>query len=232
MLPFFIHVRSLIGYARQGSSAISLLSELLKLDWRKRINAIDALNHPYFKNYPLPARPADLPTFEDSHELDRRNARGQKPAPPPAPAGGTVGLDFKEEWSSQAYSEAPRYDGDGRSYGARNRPQNNRNTESGPPARRYDSHGPPSQERRPRNYAGYQGHVPHRPQWPPVSNNYYDSPSSNQMQQQSAYDYPKDGRRNKNVYGESSRDRYSSSVCLGCSPSFLLVDLICSFTLA
>ena len=80
------------AFREQGSAAISLLTELLKLDWRKRINAIDAMDHPYFKNPPLPAKPSDLPQFEESHELDRRKFRGQKAAPPPAPAGGTVGM--------------------------------------------------------------------------------------------------------------------------------------------
>ncbi|KAF2744426.1 Pkinase-domain-containing protein [Sporormia fimetaria CBS 119925] len=70
---------------------LSLLRDLLKLDWRKRINAIDAIEHPYFKTEPLPMREEDIPHFADSHELDRRNARGQKQALPPAPAGGTVG---------------------------------------------------------------------------------------------------------------------------------------------
>ena len=80
------------AFREQGSSAISLLNELLKLDWRKRINAMDAIKHPYFTHVPLPAKPGDLPRFEDSHELDRRKFRGQKAAPPPAPAGGTVGM--------------------------------------------------------------------------------------------------------------------------------------------
>ncbi|KAL9043119.1 MAG: hypothetical protein Q9180_000105 [Flavoplaca navasiana] len=79
-------------FRHEGSSAISLLGEFLKLDWRKRINAIDALQHPYFKNPPLPARPGEIPQFEDSHELDRRRFRGQKAALPPAPAGGSVGM--------------------------------------------------------------------------------------------------------------------------------------------
>ncbi|KAF4545151.1 CMGC/CDK protein kinase [Lasiodiplodia theobromae] len=79
-------------FREQGSLAISLLQELLKLDWRKRINAIDALQHPYFKEHPKPARPEDLPRFADSHELDRRTARGKQQALPPAPAGGTVGM--------------------------------------------------------------------------------------------------------------------------------------------
>ncbi len=87
---------------RQGSGAIDLLSEFLKLDWRKRINAIDALQHSYFRNRPLPARPGDIPQFEESHELDRRKFRGQKPALPPAPAGGTVGMGPNGEWAGGA----------------------------------------------------------------------------------------------------------------------------------
>lgn len=85
-----------------GSGAISLLKELLKLDWRKRINAIDALKHPYFRNDPLPARPGDLPKFEESHELDRRKFRGQKAALPPAPKGGTVGMGQAAAWENAA----------------------------------------------------------------------------------------------------------------------------------
>lgn len=86
-------------FREQGSLAISLLSELLKLDWRKRVNAIDALTHPYFHSPPFPARPGDLPQFEDSHELDRRKFRGQKQALPPAPAGGSVGMGPNGQWA-------------------------------------------------------------------------------------------------------------------------------------
>lgn len=77
-----------------GAAAVSLLKELLQLNWRTRINAIDALEHPYFKTAPLPARPEDIPTFEDSHELDRRKFHDRKAALPPAPKGGTVGGAF------------------------------------------------------------------------------------------------------------------------------------------
>ncbi|KAL8962275.1 MAG: hypothetical protein Q9193_001297 [Seirophora villosa] len=99
-------------FRQEGSSAISLLSELLKLDWRKRINAIDALKHPYFTNHPLPARPGDIPRFEDSHELDRRKFRGQKLERPPAPAGGSVGMGVNGDWINgcgpQHYQGLPR----------------------------------------------------------------------------------------------------------------------------
>ncbi|KAL2866338.1 Serine/threonine-protein kinase bur1 [Aspergillus lucknowensis] len=89
-------------FRNQSPTAISLLTELLKLDWRKRVNAIDALKHPYFTTPPLPARPGDIPTFEDSHELDRRRFRGQRAAPPPAPAGGSVGMGRNGGWSTNS----------------------------------------------------------------------------------------------------------------------------------
>ncbi|KAL4868474.1 hypothetical protein BDV12DRAFT_209174 [Aspergillus spectabilis] len=89
-------------FRSQSPVAISLLNELLKLDWRKRVNAIDALKHPYFSTPPLPARPGDLPSFEDSHELDRRRFRGQRAAMPPAPAGGSVGMGRNGGWSTNS----------------------------------------------------------------------------------------------------------------------------------
>ena len=90
----FQHRNSTLSQAfrEQGSSFISLLGELLKLDWRKRINAMDALQHSYFKNHPLPAKPGEIPQFQESHELDRKKLREQKANPPPAPAGGSVGM--------------------------------------------------------------------------------------------------------------------------------------------
>ena len=66
------------------------------------MNAIDALKHPYFSTPPLPARPGDIPTFEDSHELDRRRFRGQRAAMPPAPAGGSVGMGRNGGWSTNS----------------------------------------------------------------------------------------------------------------------------------
>ncbi|KAK3179418.1 hypothetical protein Dsin_032781 [Dipteronia sinensis] len=82
----------------QSPLAVSLLTEFLKLDWRKRINAIDALQHPYLHTAPMPARPQDLPQYEDSHELDRRKFRDQQAKPPPAPAGGSIGAGAQGDW--------------------------------------------------------------------------------------------------------------------------------------
>ncbi|KAE8348879.1 kinase-like domain-containing protein [Aspergillus coremiiformis] len=90
------------AFKEQNPAAISLLGELLKLDWRRRINAIDALKHPYFSNHPLPARPGELPRFEDSHEFDRRRFRGQRAVMPPAPAGGSVGMGPNGGWRSNS----------------------------------------------------------------------------------------------------------------------------------
>ncbi|KAJ5787436.1 hypothetical protein N7457_002426 [Penicillium paradoxum] len=71
--------------------AVSLLSEFLRLDWRKRINAIDALKHPYFTTPPLPAQPGDIPKFADSHEFDRKKFRSQRPPLLPTPKAILVG---------------------------------------------------------------------------------------------------------------------------------------------
>ena len=77
-----------------SADALSLLHALLRLDWRKRLTAVDAIDHGYFRKHPKPSRPEDLPThYADSHEQEFGQRRGQaKVAPPPAPAGGTVGM--------------------------------------------------------------------------------------------------------------------------------------------
>ncbi|KAI3400192.1 hypothetical protein diail_4077 [Diaporthe ilicicola] len=78
-------------FAKYGQGAVALLRELMRLDWKRRINAIDALEHPYLHTAPLPAQPGELPIMEESHELDRRKFHDRKAALPPAPKGGTVG---------------------------------------------------------------------------------------------------------------------------------------------
>lgn len=90
------------NFREQGSLFISLLGELLKLNWRKRINAMDALEHHYFKSHPLPAKPGEIPQFQESHELDRKKFREQKAHLPPAPAGGTVGMGLDGDFVNGA----------------------------------------------------------------------------------------------------------------------------------
>ncbi|KAJ5812562.1 hypothetical protein N7474_008863 [Penicillium riverlandense] len=89
-------------------SAISLLRELLKLDWRKRINAIDALKHPYFTTPPLPANPGELPRFQDSHEFDRKKFRNQRPPVAPVPPGGSTDSYSSGGWASGPRGPEPR----------------------------------------------------------------------------------------------------------------------------
>lgn len=88
---------------RMTKGGLDLLKSLLSLDWRKRINAIDALQHPYFITDPLPANPLDLPKYNDSHELDARKRGYEKRALPAAPAGGTVGMG-PDEWNGQDFN--------------------------------------------------------------------------------------------------------------------------------
>ncbi|KAK9459265.1 kinase-like domain-containing protein [Lipomyces oligophaga] len=57
---------------KMGSHGTMLFAEMLKLDPLKRITAVNALEHPYFKIPPLPANPHDLPTYASSHEYDKR----------------------------------------------------------------------------------------------------------------------------------------------------------------
>ncbi|OKL61961.1 Serine/threonine-protein kinase bur1 [Talaromyces atroroseus] len=92
-------------FKEQGPLVISLLSELLKLDWRTRITAVDALKHPYFTSPPLPARPGELPQFEDSHELDRRHFRQKQKAPVP---GNNVDSDRSNNAGARGMNRVPR----------------------------------------------------------------------------------------------------------------------------
>lgn len=123
---------------------LNLLKSLLCLDWRRRVNAIDALQHEYFKTAPLPLRPEDLPRYEDSHELDaRRRGHEQKRALPPAPQGGTVGMG-PDEWTGSG----PGYPVNGYGYDSRPPPRGygrDRGPPGAPQPRGYDDRrGPPA----------------------------------------------------------------------------------------
>ncbi|CAK4033108.1 Serine threonine- kinase bur1 [Lecanosticta acicola] len=130
---------------RMGPEGLDLLKRLLCLDWRRRINAIDALQHPYFKTYPLPAKPEALPQYNDSHELDarRRGNHEKQRALPPAPAGGTVGMG-PDEWAPgpgpNGYQNGYGY-GDRRGYG---RDRGVPSPGHGPPRGYDDRRGPPA----------------------------------------------------------------------------------------
>ncbi|KAK4895014.1 serine/threonine protein kinase, CMGC, CDC2/CDK subfamily [Elasticomyces elasticus] len=137
-----------------GPEGLDLLRKLLCLDWRTRVNAHDALGHDYFHTAPLPSRPGDLPRYQDSHELDsrRRGAeKGRGVVPPPAPAGGTVGMGADDgEWNgsgppsyNNGYDRGPDrgrgYNGGGRDRGPPG--------VGGPPTRPFDDRrggGPPN----------------------------------------------------------------------------------------
>ena len=125
-------------FREQGSGAISLLQELLKLDWKKRTNAIDALKHPYFKNSPLPLDPHDIPILESSHEFDSKQHRGQKQAPPP-PKGGDVGMG-PDQWDRNGSGQG--YD----NYSSNRSHQNGRYPPPPPTHGGYRNSGPPHQQ--------------------------------------------------------------------------------------
>lgn len=123
-----------------GKIGLKLLKQMLCLDWRVRINAVDALQHEYFKTAPLPARPEDIPRYEDSHELDaRRRGHEKERALPPAPKGGTVGMgpdDHNDSGAMNGYG----YRGDRappRAYSRDRAPQ-------GPPRSHDDRRAPPT----------------------------------------------------------------------------------------
>lgn len=142
---------------------LSLIKDLMRLDWRKRINALDAIDHPYFREEPLPMREEDIPHFADSHELDRRNARGQRQALPPAPQGGTVGGGPNGEWTGQGPPPQSWQNGDRRYGGPQDRgpPGVERGMRGGGYDRRGYEHRPPPPppgERRPNWGGGDRGH--------------------------------------------------------------------------
>ncbi|KAK9473486.1 kinase-like domain-containing protein, partial [Dipodascopsis tothii] len=88
------HKRTLEAeFSSMGPQGVSLLADLLKLNPDARSSADVALKHPFFSTRPLPSLPGELPTYESSHEYDKRKFRAQReqmsarPPGPPAPAG-------------------------------------------------------------------------------------------------------------------------------------------------
>ncbi|KAK3686013.1 kinase-like domain-containing protein [Podospora appendiculata] len=148
-------------FKEHGPGAVSLLKELLKLDYRARINAMDAAQHPYFRSAPFPARPEDLPTFEESHEFDRRKFNDRRAALPPAPKGGEmIGRGLPEGGANGPNAGFNHADG----YGGRNGANGSRYPRSRGP--------PPGDERVPAWHRdrGLPAGLPPRPP-PPVDHN-------------------------------------------------------------
>ncbi|KAI0711430.1 kinase-like domain-containing protein [Earliella scabrosa] len=94
MLPGCEGVKSFGFYPRRlrktyesiGSETVDLLDQLLVCNPRQRLTAAQALDHDYFWTDPLPADPKTLPTYEASHEFDKRGRRHQPPAGAPVPS--------------------------------------------------------------------------------------------------------------------------------------------------
>ena len=74
-------------FSNRKPTELAFMKDLLNLDWRARLNAMDAMEHRYFRDSPLPARESSIPAFPSSHEIDNRNAQVQAP---PAPPGGSA----------------------------------------------------------------------------------------------------------------------------------------------
>ncbi|KAG5643702.1 hypothetical protein DXG03_009751 [Asterophora parasitica] len=70
-------------YESVGYETCDLLDRLLTCNPRDRITAAQALDHDYFWTDPLPADPKSMPSYEASHEFDKRGQRRQPPNPDP-----------------------------------------------------------------------------------------------------------------------------------------------------
>lgn len=93
-------------YEKHGKDMADLLGLLLRLNPERRLTASQALEHAYFSNEPVAARPEDLPQYTASHEFDRRkNEPGRSEARPPR-APDAAGAMLNGNQNSQAM--APR----------------------------------------------------------------------------------------------------------------------------
>ncbi|KAI0938437.1 hypothetical protein AcV5_000119 [Taiwanofungus camphoratus] len=66
-------------YDMIGSETVDLMDKLLTCNPRDRLTAAQALEHDYFWTDPLPADPRTLPSYEASHEFDKRGRRSHAP---------------------------------------------------------------------------------------------------------------------------------------------------------
>ncbi|KAJ3508694.1 hypothetical protein NLJ89_g5613 [Agrocybe chaxingu] len=85
VIRFKSHTRRLKEtYDSVGPETVDLLDQLLIINPKERITAAQALEHDYFWTDPLPADPKSLPSYEASHEFDKRGHRNHHPMPLPA----------------------------------------------------------------------------------------------------------------------------------------------------
>ncbi|KAG7097601.1 hypothetical protein E1B28_004936 [Marasmius oreades] len=139
------------AYEAISSEVCDLMDKLLTCNPQSRITAEVALDHDYFWTDPLPADPKTLPSYEASHEFDKRSQRAMNHRPQPQPP---------------AMPQHPRID---------HRPQHramaiphHNARPSGPP-----NGWPPQPNKLPMNYPG----MPHPPPQMPDGGGYYPQPN-------------------------------------------------------
>ncbi|KAG6857099.1 hypothetical protein H0H87_009660 [Tephrocybe sp. NHM501043] len=168
------------------AESLDLIDKLLTCNPRERITATQALDHEYFWTEPLPADPSSLPSYEASHEFDKRGQRHQHP--PPVPQHPVHMPHYNLQNASRGHT--------GQDFHPHNAPgmirnahhNNNRHIPypglpHGPPPHGPPHHGPPGPSNfdpdyrtRP-NQSRYQGGGGGRPPYPPYQYNHNNPPN-------------------------------------------------------
>ncbi|KAG6917602.1 hypothetical protein DXG01_001831 [Tephrocybe rancida] len=157
-----IHSRRVkAAYESVGTEFCDLLDKMLICNPRERITAAEALDHEYFWTEPLPADPKSLPSYEASHEFDKRGQRNHHPPPMQHPiqlpqynlqnvSRGRTGQDFRQ----------------GPNRNNNNNNNNNRHMPYPPPHHGPPQNGPPHHGPPPHGPSHLHG-PPHGPSHPP-----------------------------------------------------------------
>ncbi|KAF9266052.1 Pkinase-domain-containing protein [Marasmius fiardii PR-910] len=85
------------AYEAISSEVCDLMDKLLTCNPNFRISAETALDHDYFWTDPLPADPKTLPSYEASHEFDKRSQRAMNRPPPQPPIPQHPRMDHRHE---------------------------------------------------------------------------------------------------------------------------------------